>query len=179
MSRFCRYFINKSYTICQSILGMKTAKGSMIHCSSDIRYRKNIYIGEKSILYKKQSLYIGRNGKMTLGKNSHAAPYGYFLIENQKLTIGDDVAIGPYCSFFCSSNTYSPDKALFRENYEKADIKIGNNVFIGAQSVILPGSVIHNHVIVAANSVVRGILESGWLYGGSPCKQIKKLDKND
>jgi len=114
-----------------------------------------------------------------MGNNSHVAPYGYFLIEDQSLFIGNDVAIGPFCSFFCSSNTYSPDKPLFRENYNKADINIGNNVFIGAQSVILPGTIIEDNVIVAAHSTVKGILESGWVHGGSPCKPIKKLKEDD
>jgi len=179
MSRFIRFAINKSYTLCNTIRGMKLAKGSMLHCSSEIRYRRNVSIGEKSILYKKQSLYVGRSGKMTMGRNSHVAPYGYFLVEDQHMSIGDDVAIGPFCSFFCSSNTYSPEKLLFRENYEKGDITIGNNVFIGAQSVILPGTKIQDNVIIAANSVVRGTLEAGWMYGGSPCKPIKKLSEDD
>lgn len=113
-----------------------------------------------------------------MGDRSHVAPYGYFLIEEQSLSIGHDVAIGPFCSFFCSSNTYSRNK-LFRENYDKGDIVIGNNVFIGAQSVILPGAIIGDNVIVAANSVVKGKLESGNLYGGSPCKLLKKLGEDD
>jgi len=179
MSRFCRYVINKTYTFCQSIRGIKTGSGSMIHCSSEIRCKRNVSLGARSVLYKNQSIYLSRSGKFSIGKDSHIAPYGYLLVENQSITIGDDVAIGPFCSFFCSSNTYSPGKPLFRENYEKADIRIGNNVFIGAQSVVLPGSDIQDNVIIAANSVVKGSIESGWLYGGSPCKPIKKLNEND
>ena len=114
-----------------------------------------------------------------MGNNSHAAPYSYFLITNNSVIIGDDVAIGPFCSFFCSSNSYSDDIPLFRENYENGDIILGNNVFIGAQSTILPGTEIQDNVIIAANSVVKGIIESGWAYGGAPCKPLKKLRKDD
>ncbi len=158
---------------------MKTGKGSTIHYCSDITCRRNIAIGNRSILYKKLSIYLGKKGKFTMGNHSHIAPYGYFLIEDKTVVIGDDVAIGPFCSFFCSSNTYSAEKPLFRENYEKGDIRIGNNVFIGAHNVILPGTDIQDNVIIAANSVVRGTLESGWMYGGSPCKPIKKLSEDD
>ena len=179
MTRICRFVINKTYTLGNSIRGMKTGKGSTIHYCSDITCRRNIAIGNRSILYKKLSIYLGKKGKFTMGNHSHIAPYGYFLIEDKTVAIGDDVAIGPFCSFFCSSNTYSAEKPLFRENYEKGDIRIGNNVFIGAQSVILPGSDIQDNVIIAANSVVRGTLESGWMYGGSPCKPIKKLSEDD
>ncbi len=179
MTRVFRFGINLAYSICNVLRGMKLAKGSMIHYYSDIRNRKKISIGRKSILFKKQSLYLGRAGSFKMGNNSHVAPYGYFLIEDQSISIGNDVAIGPFCSFFCSSNTYSKENPLFRENYEKADIRIRDNVFIGAQSVILPGTDIGNNIIIAANSVVKGTLEEGWLYGGSPCKPIKKLGEDD
>jgi len=179
MGRIFRYGFNKIYTICNSILGVKISKGSLIHYRSDLRCKRNISIGRRSIFYKNLSIYVGKKGTFSIGTDSHIAPYAYFLVENQKLTIGNDVAIGPFCSFFCSSNTYSSDKPLFRENYERADIRIGNNVFIGAQSVLLPGSDIQDNVIIAANSVVKGSIESGWLYGGSPCKPIKKLSEND
>jgi len=179
MTRLCRFVINLTYTLCNWIRGVNIAKNSLIHFSSDIRYRRNVSLGRKSVLYKNLSIYVGKKGKFSMGNNSHVAPYGYFLIEDQSLIIGNDVAIGPFCSFFCSSNTYSPDKPLFRENYNKADIKIGNNVFIGAQSVILPGTIIEDNVIVAAHSTVKGTLESGWLHGGSPSKPIKKHGEND
>ena len=179
MTRICRFVINKTYTLCNIIRGVKTGKGSTIHYCSDMTGRRNIAIGNQSILYKKLSIYIGKKGKFAMGSHSHIAPYAYFLIEDRAVSIGDDVAIGPFCSFFCSSNTYSPDKPLFRENYEKGDIRIGNNVLIGAQSVVLPGTEIGNNVIIAANSVVKGTLESGRVYGGSPCKPIKKLSEDD
>lgn len=179
MSRFFRYAINKIYTICNILQGMKIARGAMLHFSSEIRNRKNIAVGKNSILYKKLSIYPGRNGSFRLGANSHIAPYGYFLVDNQSLTIGNDVAIGPFCSFFCSSNTWSSEQLLFRKNYDRGDIIIGNNVFIGAQSVIMPGTTIGNDVVVAANSVVKGTLANGHVYGGSPCKIIKKLNADD
>lgn len=179
MTRAIKYGINKIYTICNQIRGMKIGKGSLIHCKSDISGRKNISIGDHSILYKNISLYVGKQGKFSMLGHSHIAPYGYFLIENNSISIGKDVAIGPFCSFFCSSNSHSPEKPLFRENYEKGDIRIGNNVFIGAQTVILPHTQIDDDVIIAANSVVKGKLESGYIYGGTPCKPIKKLRQDD
>ncbi|MEE4256316.1 MAG: acyltransferase [Bacteroidales bacterium] len=179
MSRILRFAINKSYTICNALRGMKLKSGSLVHYRSEIRCRHKVMLGERSILYKKQSIYIGRNGRLNIGMDSHIAPYGYLLIEDRSISIGDDVAIGPFCSFFCSSNSYSAEKPLFRDNYDKGDISIGNNVFIGAQSVILPGTIIGNNIIVAANSVVKGKLEDGWLYAGSPCKPIKKLEVDD
>ena len=53
-------------------------------------------------------------------------------------------------------------------------IIIGNNVWIGRGCIVLHGSVIEDDVIVAANSVVKGHLIKGYIYGGSPAKILKK-----
>jgi len=52
-------------------------------------------------------------------------------------------------------------------------------VLPGNAPASLPGTKIQDNVIIAANSVVRGTLEAGWMYGGSPCKPIKKLSEDD
>ena len=51
-------------------------------------------------------------------------------------------------------------------------VKIGNNVFIGARSVILPGSTIGDNCIVGAGTVVHGHLEENSIYAGNPCRKI-------
>ena len=71
-----------------------------------------------------------------MGSFSHIAPYGYLLIEKQNLHIGNNVAIGPYCSIFCSTNTIPEDDNLqniLKEMYN-TDIKYShygrNNKFL-------------------------------------------------
>lgn len=55
------------------------------------------------------------------------------------------------------------------------DIFIGNNVFIGMNSIILPGAVIEDNVVVGAGSIVKGELRGNSVYAGNPCKKIKTL----
>ena len=54
--------------------------------------------------------------------------------------------------------------------------KIGNNVFIGMNSIILMGAVIGDNVIIGAGSVVSGKVESNSIYAGNPAKKLKKFD---
>lgn len=150
-------------------------KGAYIHRSVDIHNYKNLTVGSDSILYKNNSVYIGDNGEMRMGDNSHIAPFGYLLIDKNKIDIGNDVAVGPFCSFICHSNDLKGEHKEFSKNYLDGDITIGNNVFIGAQCVILPGVVIEDNVVVASNSVVKGRLSEGSIYGGSPAQLIKSL----
>lgn len=157
------------------LLGARIGNGCMLDKGLDISNYSNISLGDNATLYKNCTIYNSKQGMFKLGGNSHVAPYGYFLIDNNKVEIGNDVAIGPFCSFFCHSNNYSTGEKLFRKNYLDGDIKIGSNVFIGAQCVIQPGTTIEDDVIIAANSVVKGKVESGFIYGGSPANKIKPV----
>ena len=54
-------------------------------------------------------------------------------------------------------------------------IEIGDNVWIGAKATVLPGSILGNNLIVAANCVVNSTFESGVIVGGIPASVIKTL----
>jgi acetyltransferase-like isoleucine patch superfamily enzyme len=54
-------------------------------------------------------------------------------------------------------------------------VSIGRNVWIGANCVILPGTVIGDNAVIAAGAVVRGIVPANELWGGVPARFIKSL----
>jgi len=76
--------------------------------------------------------------------------------------------------------THDGSTWLFNDNkgrrflYKKTVIK--NNVFIGVNSIIMPGVVIEDNVVVAAGSVVTKSVPSGSIIGGNPAKIIGSFD---
>lgn len=56
-------------------------------------------------------------------------------------------------------------------------IRVGNNVFIGINSVLLPGTQIGDNVLVGAGSIVRGIIPSDSIVIGNPGRVIGKLSE--
>ena len=56
----------------------------------------------------------------------------------------------------------------------KGDIVVGNDVWLGRNSVVLPGSRIGDGAIVAAHSVVSGVVEPYTLVGGNPARKIRR-----
>lgn len=67
---------------------------------------------------------------------------------------------------------------VFKEKMDKLGrIKIGNNVFIGANSIIMPGVTIGNNVIIGAGSIVTKNIESNQVACGIPAKTIKTLEE--
>lgn len=55
--------------------------------------------------------------------------------------------------------------------------EIGNNVFIGSRSTILPGTCIEDDVIIGAGSLVTGKIPGGGVYGGVPAKRLGDFDE--
>lgn len=152
------------------------SKGSIIDIRCEIEKKSNIYMGEQSIIYKNATIYKHEDSIFKIGKNSHIAPFGYFLMDRFDITIGNSVAIAKNCSFFCVTNSIpSNSSILFKDSYNKGDITIGDNVFIGANCVILPNTIVEDNVVIGANSVVKGKLKSGFIYGGNTAKMIKRV----
>ncbi len=88
------------------------------------------------------------------------------------IEIGDNVTLAPRVHVLChdaSTKTFL--------NYTKIGrVTIGNNVFIGAESVILPNVRIGNNVIIGANSTVTHDIPDNSVAAGTPAKVISSLD---
>ena len=88
------------------------------------------------------------------------------------ITIGDNVTMAPRVHILChdaSTKTFL--------NYTKIGrVTIGDNVFIGAESVVLPGVTIGNNVIIGANSTVTRDVPDNCVVAGSPAKVICSLE---
>jgi len=163
---YLRYFYRKFFI----------GKGARVDYRCEIEKKENITLGDKTILYKHVTIYKSKGSLLSIGSYSHIAPYGYFLMGEESITIGKNVAIAKNCSFFTVTNSIPNEKGvLFKDSYEHGAISIGNNVFIGTNCVILPQVIIEDDVVVAANSTVKGRLEKGYLYGGNPVKKIRRV----
>lgn len=57
------------------------------------------------------------------------------------------------------------------------EIRIGSNVFVGMNAILLPGTIIDNNVIIAAGSVVRGRVDGDVIMGGNPARTLGKLSE--
>lgn len=110
---------------------------------------------------KKMGLKVGKNLKRLNGVIID--PAHCWLI-----TIGDNVTLAPRVHIL--AHDASTKEFL---NYTKIGrVNIGNNVFIGAESVVLPNITIGDNVIIGANSTVTKDIQSGCVYAGNPAKFI-------
>ena len=111
---------------------------------------------------------------MTVGKNFKRLngvildPGHCWLIE-----IGDNVTMAPRVHILC----HDASTKQFLDYTKIGRVSIGNNVFIGAESVVLPGVTIGDNVIIGANSTVTHDIPAGSMAVGTPARVICTLEE--
>jgi acetyltransferase-like isoleucine patch superfamily enzyme len=96
---------------------------------------------------------------------------GATITATQCIEIGDDTLIGDFVAVY-DSNYHHVDPY---HTVKCAPVIIGANVWLGRGVLVLPGSKIGDHTVVAAQSVVRGDLPSCVLAAGNPAKVVREL----
>ena len=139
-------------------------------------------------------------------KNEVGTEFNDFCIIRGRefITFGEDVWIGYFClvdgsggltigskaSISSGVHIYTHDSSEYRRrdlvkdtvngsHIKRAPVKIGNNVQIGANSVIAPGVTIGDNVIIGALSFVNKDIPSNCVAAGTPCKVIKSYDNSN
>jgi len=131
-----------------------TTKGVYrVHSTTSIRNAKNISLGFDARITTNCTIWAGKTSK---------------------IIIGDNVLIGPGVQLHASNHGHELGKGpmTYQERVEK-DIILGNDVWIGGNSVVTAGVVLAEGIIVAAGSVVtKSFNEKNIIIGGVPAKKI-------
>ncbi len=116
---------------------------------------------------------VGEPGSLTIGKSSHFDQF-CVLYAQGGLSIGEKCAVASGVTIYSQTNQYraEPSLSVVDQPVAYSRVSIGNDVWIGANAVILPGVTIGNHAIVAAGAVVRSDVPAGGIVAGVPAKQI-------
>ena len=88
------------------------------------------------------------------------------------ISIGDNVILAPRVHVLAHDSS----TGIFIGKTRAANVTIGNNVFVGAGSIILPGVHIGNRVIIGAGSIVTKDIPDNSVAAGNPARVICSLD---
>ena len=89
------------------------------------------------------------------------------------ITIGDNVTLAPRVHILC----HDASTKQFLGYTKIGRVTIGDNVFIGAESVVLPGVTIGSNVVIGANSTVTHDIPDGTVAAGTPARVICTLEE--
>ena len=111
--------------------------------------------------------------QISIGKRFFAN-FNFTVLDEARVTIGDDCFIGPNVSIYTACHSTDPAERNSRQEWAKP-VTIGHNVWIGGSVTILPGVTIGDNVTIGAGSVVTKDIPSNSVAVGNPCKVIKNL----
>lgn len=114
---------------------------------------------------------------ISLGKNFFAN-YNCKLMDGGKITFGDDVLVGPDCTFVTAAHPVDPVKR--RAGYQQfRAISVGNNVWFGAGVIVCPGVTIGDNCVIGAGSVVTKDIPANCVAVGNPCRVIRTVSDSE
>ena len=127
-------------------------KDVRIHATASIRNAQNVYVGYNSHINHLCCVWAG---------------------ENSKIVLGDNLLMGPGVCLFSGNHSMIKGQPMTFQERKEASIVIGDDVWLGAHSIITAGTHIANGVIVAAGAVVtRSITQEDVIVAGIPAKII-------
>lgn len=156
------------------------------NCLSEDKDKKdsilnNLLGGRGENLWITQPFYVDYGNNIYFGDNCEVNMNCTFLDDN-KIIIGDNALIAPNVQIYTA---FHPTNAKDRFGETKADgsfefcktitapVVIGNNVWIGGGTIIMPGITIGDNVVIGAGSVVTKDIPSNKIAYGNPCRVVR------
>ena len=100
------------------------------------------------------------------------------ILDVGKVIIGDNVMLAPNVAIYTAGHPIHPDSR--NSGYEYGiGITIGNNVWIGGNTIINPGVSIGDNTVIGAGSVVTKDIPANVIAAGVPCKVIREITEAD
>jgi acetyltransferase-like isoleucine patch superfamily enzyme len=151
----------------------------------DLLRRARGAIGEKTFI---SELAMVEPTEFTLGSGSYVAAHAYitgtvnmgddctvnaFSVVRGTVTCGDGVRIGAHTSILGFNHSTAPDRRIYLQAGTEIGIRIGEDVWIGSNVVIVDGVRIGSHAVIGAGSVVTADVPDWAIVAGNPARFIR------
>jgi acetyltransferase-like isoleucine patch superfamily enzyme len=150
---------------------------------ADMAIRNHFY--EQSLKSCKGKIYVLPNvimcypHRLNIGYNVFINR-GAYITARAEITIGDNVMIGPYSVINSGMHQYrQKDKLIRDQGHKLAPIEIGNDVWIGANAVIMPGVTIGNGAVIGAGAIVTHSIPPYTVAVGVPAEVMSSRRSED
>ena len=138
---------------------------------------KNLLGSVKDNFYVEPPFHCDYGYNISIGEKFYSN-YNLIILDCGKVSIGDNVMLAPNVSIFTAGHPI--DAEMRNKEWEYAiPVKIGNNVWIGGNTVINPGISIGDNTVIGSGSVLTKDIPSNVIAAGNPCKVIRKITEED
>ena len=163
------------------LLFRKFGNGSVLYRPTLLLNTEQASIGKRTIIRKGLRMEVltrpdNAKASIEIGDNTNIEQNCHIICQNS-VVIGSNVSITANCAVVDTTHPYEDnrnnEKYGERIAFNNDKVIIGDNVFVGYNSIILPGTSIGKNSFVGAMSVVKGVFPDGALIYGSPARVVK------
>ena len=98
---------------------------------------------------------VREKGEIQIGNNT-SLNHGCMIVSHERITLGENVQLGPNVLIYDHDHDFRLEGGLKKLKYKTSPVEIGNNVWIGANSIILRGTKVEANCVIGAGSVIKG-----------------------
>lgn len=142
------------------------------------KYMKEVFASCGEHCYIEQPFYANWGGHHVSFGDYVYANFGLTLVDDGNIFIGDRVMFGPHVTVATANHPINPELRTRAYQYNK-DVRIGNNVWIGAGAVIVPGVTIGDNSVIGAGSIVTKDIPANVVAVGNPCRVLREISGRD
>lgn len=175
--RFRLIFWTLIYRLLGKIIFESGAKGSRFEGFIDTPVgSRNIHLGKNCLIMRRCSFLVQRSAKMRFGDNVFIGDNVYISVHSC-VEIGADTLIAPYVKIYDNNHLFTEvDTPIAMQSFESNPVIIERNVWIGCNSIVLPGVRIGEGSVIGAGAVVTKSIPRMTVAVGNPAKVIKSRD---
>ena len=157
--------------------GLQFGKGLVLEGDFDITCPKRIQLGSRVKLGKESVIGAWPESELTIGNDTYIGRWT-IILAYESVQIGNDCLIAPGCHITDVNHGIEPGELIRKQKYTSKPIRIGNDVWMGAGSSILPGVTIGDGAVIGARSVVTKDVPANAIAAGVPAKVLRYREKN-
>ena len=121
--------------------------------------------------------YCDYGFNIEVGKNFYAN-YNCTILDVGKVTIGDNCMFAPNVAIYTAGHPIHPDSRNSMYEYG-IPVSIGDNCWLGGNTIVCPGVKIGNNVVIGAGSVVTKDIPANVVAMGTPAKVVREITPDD
>lgn len=140
-----------------------------------MRLLKKMFAEIGDMCYIEPPLHTNWGGKHIHFGNGVYCNFGCTFVDDTHIYVGDHVMFAPNVVVATAAHPIAPQLREKGLQYNKP-VHIGNNCWIGAGALIMPGVTIGDNSVIGAGSVVTKDIPPNVIAVGNPCKVLKEID---
>lgn len=143
-----------------------------------VRYMKEIFAECGENCYIELPFRANWGGHNVHFGNNVYANFNFTVVDDGDIYVGDRVMFGPNVTIATANHPIEPGLRSKAMQYNKS-VHIGENVWVGANTVIVPGVTIGKNTVIGAGSVVTKDIPENVVAVGNPCRVIREIGEHD